>query len=340
MRLFLLPIILGLAHGLADTAASFLLWSLPGSLSAYEISLLILLYNLLAFGYQPFAGMLTDKFQCSRAATLIGLILLGSAIAMTTTHPKLAIILAGIGSAAFHVGGGAIALWATPKSTLGAGFFTAPGAIGLALGTVLGLGQYNVTGLILSLFLAIALTIAVIPIPKIPNYPPSPVNFPTRAGIIIIISSAIALTAIVWTSLDFLWRRNLPVLMAIAVAAAIGKIAGGIFADQQNLQFWTVGALALSTILLAAGGQNLITLLPAVALLQSSTPITLVATAQLFPNQPATATGLALGLAVAIGGIPVVGGFGESTGNLPISAFLVLATMLLLWWGLKQPATR
>lgn len=47
----------------------------------------------------------------------------------------------------FHVGGGAIAVWETPQSTLGAGLFATPGVVGLAVGGGLGLAEYEGTGL-------------------------------------------------------------------------------------------------------------------------------------------------------------------------------------------------
>jgi len=335
---YILPTVLGLAHGSADAAAGFLLATLLQTLSLEQSSFLILLYNGLAFGYQPIIGMITDKLKRPRLAVVMGLLLLSLALVSANWQPQFAIILAGIGSAAFHVGGGAIAVWVTPKSTLGAGLFAAPGVVGLAVGGGLGLVGYEGTGLLVSLLCMIMIAIARIPLPKLPYRQTSNPDSVQESAVVdqdlvlLVLLSAIALTSLVWTSLDFLLQGNIPALIAIAIAAAVGKILAGIWATAWGWRLWTMGTLALSSLLLVIGGHHLFTLLPAVALLQSSIPVTLAATAHLMPEQPATAAGFALGLAIAIGGIPVMGGLGEIISLSLISGALVIIVMLLLLW--------
>ncbi|MBE9127208.1 MULTISPECIES: MFS transporter [unclassified Coleofasciculus] len=341
MQRLLLPAVLGLAHGIADAAAGFLLGTLPQSLSLEQSGLLILLYNGLAFGYQPLVGMVTDKIKRPRLAVLMGLLVLSLALFSVNWQLQFAVILAGMGSAAFHVGGGAIAVWATPKSTLGAGLFAAPGVVGLAVGGALGFAGYEGTGLLVSLLLIVMGAIALMPLPKLPyrqSSDPDSVQelaVEDRDLLVLVVLSAIALTSLVWTSFDFMLRGNTSVLIAMAVAAAVGKILGGSLATRWGWRLWTVGTLTLSTLLLALGGHHLLTLLPAMALLQSSIPVTLAATAHLMPEQPATGAGFALGLAIAIGGIPVVAGLGEITSIPVISAVLVMVVMVLLGWVLN-----
>jgi MFS transporter, FSR family, fosmidomycin resistance protein len=92
----------------------------------------------------------------------------------------------------------------------------------------------------------------------------------------------------------------------------------------------------LAAPLLAFGGQNLALLLPGVALLQSATPVALAATARILPRYPATAAGLALGLAIAIGGAPVAGGLGSALAASAALAGLLAAAALALWWALRR----
>jgi hypothetical protein len=80
-------------------------------------------------------------------------------------------------------------------------------------------------------------------------------------------------------------------------------------------------------------------LLPGVALLQSATPVALAATARLLPRAPATAAGLTLGLAVAVGGILPAGGLSPSVTSPPVAATILLAAALALWWALRPPTT-
>ncbi|MFB2833321.1 MFS transporter [Floridanema evergladense] len=302
-----LCLILGIAHGFADAAAGFLLGSLPRTMSLEQASWLIILYNILGFGYQPLAGMLTDKSKRPRLAVLVGLFLLLSALIVAQWHSQLAVILAGIGSAVFHVGGGALALAATPNRTTGPGFFAAPGAIGLAVGGVLGLTGYKV---ILPIIILLGLMLCIIGVIDLSKYNLLPYfqvkfeqeeieNTQKNDGILLVLLSAIALTSTVWTSFQFLLQNQLNIIIAIALAATIGKIFGGIFAQRWGWRRYTIASLTIATFLLFYQPNHL-TLILGLALLQSSIPVTLAATAKIMPQQPATATGFALGLAIKL----------------------------------------
>jgi len=105
-------------------------------------------------------------------------------------------------------------------------------------------------------------------------------------------------------------------------------------ADWLGWQRWAVVALLVATPLLVFGGQNLGTLLPGVALLQSVTPLALAATGKLRPQQPATAADLALGLAIAIGGFPFFSGLDLNLANPAAKALILVAVLLLLWRAL------
>lgn len=112
MNRYILPTFLGLAHGVADGATGLLLGSLPHSMSVSQVGALVLLYNLLALGGQPSAGLLTDRLRRPRAALMVGLWFVGVGLIVMGWSPIFAVVLTGIGSAAFHVGGGALALCA------------------------------------------------------------------------------------------------------------------------------------------------------------------------------------------------------------------------------------
>ena len=57
MRRLILPITLGLAHGVGDGAAGLLLGALLRVMPLEQVSVLVLLYNLLAFGVQPIVSL-------------------------------------------------------------------------------------------------------------------------------------------------------------------------------------------------------------------------------------------------------------------------------------------
>ena len=346
----IVSLILGISHGIADAAAGFLLASLPRTMSLEQASFMIIIYNILGFGYQPLVGILTDKLKRPRLSVSIGLFSLLLALILASWQIKLAVILAGIGSAAFHVGAGALALAATPNSTIGPGLFAAPGVLGLAIGGVLGLAGYSVTlPLVLLLGLAIGI-IAIFERLRLPKYngifrftgikedrcislTEKSKNLQDNDLSLLILIGAIAIISTVWTSFQFLLQTHFDIIINLAVAAAIAKVFGGIIAEKWGWWRWTMVSLIMATILLLIRGQNHLPLVLGLALLQSTIPITLTATARIMPQQPATATGFALGLAILLGGIPIILGFSYIAATPVISALLVVTTLLLFRWG-------
>src|SRR5688500_2832831 len=137
-----LPTTLGLAHGVADGSAGLILGSLAHVMPAGEVAQLVLLYNVVAFGGQPVAGLMTDHGRNPRAAALIGLALTFVGLLLSAWQPRAAVVVAGVGGAAFHVGGGALALCAASGRAAHVGVFAAPGVLGLAIGGALAAGHY------------------------------------------------------------------------------------------------------------------------------------------------------------------------------------------------------
>lgn len=332
--MFTLCLILGIAHGIADATAGFLLGSLSHTLSLEVASWLIILYNILGFGYQPLAGIVTDRLKRPRLSVLVGLLFLLLALVITAWQSQFAVILAGLGSATFHVGGGALALASTPNRTTGPGIFAAPGVVGLAVGGTLGLTGYSATVPLILLLAGIMAAIALINLSKVPNNNPQPKirNSQLDDWVMLVLIGAIALTSTVWTSFQFLLQTHLNIIIAVAVAAAIAKLFGGILAQRWGWKRWTLGSLTVAALLLIFGGRHRLTLLLSLALLQSNIPVTLATTAQLMPNQPATASGFALGLAILVGGIPILGGLSHIVGIPAIAALVVMVTALSLNW--------
>src|SRR5512145_251866 len=79
---YLLPLLLGLAHGVSDASAGLLVgiaWQLSSPGGKY----LILLYNGLASGLQPLAGLLLDRLNQPRRGAAIGLLCTAAGLAVT-----------------------------------------------------------------------------------------------------------------------------------------------------------------------------------------------------------------------------------------------------------------
>jgi FSR family fosmidomycin resistance protein-like MFS transporter len=302
--------------------------------------MLVLLYNLLAFGGQPVAGLLTDRLQRPRLAALSGLVLLGLALGLAPWHAAGAIMLAGLGSAAFHVGAGALALCHTQGRASGPGLFAAPGVAGLALGGAIAVTQGLIIWPFLGLLLLLAIGLSRLDLPPLPYNTHSSPDEPLFAGhdwVMLILLVAIALRSAVWNIFQVIETGHYLMLVWLGLAAMMGKIMGGFMADWLGWRRWMVVALMAATLLLAFGGQTLITLSMGIALLQSATPAMLVATAQLTPHQPATAAGMALGLAIALGGLPFLAGPLPLLRAPPTIFLTGLVAVGAVWWAFWHP---
>lgn len=335
MRRLAVPAVLGAAHGVADGAAGLLLGSLLFSLELTKAGVLVLLYNVLAFGVQPAVGMLVDRSRRPKSAAVLGLILLCVGLIALGLRPELAVMLSGLGSALFHVGGGALAVRATRNSAAGAGFFAAPGVLGLAIGGALAATNHIViwpfaATLLLSCVGVIAL-----------RMPASPVSLNTNSGdepissdlgvVVLLLLAAIAVRSAVWSGLQLVFQGQIKTIILLAVAACAGKLLGGFLADWIGWRRWATGALLTAVPFLILGEWRAQALLVGVALLQSATPVTLAATAKLLPRQPATAAGLALGLAIAAGGLPVYGGLATAIIAPPVLTLMIAVAALSFW---------
>lgn len=331
MRQLILPTTLGLAHGVGDGAAGLLLGALPRAMPLEQVSVLVLLYNLLAFGAQPIVGWGTDRLRRPRAVAVMGLALLGLALFVMRFQPVLAVILAGIGSATFHVGGGALALCATQGRAAGPGLFAAPGVLGLAIGGVLAITNHILVWPFLILLALLAVLVLALELPTLPyTTQESEPLFESHDLIMLVLLAAIALRSLVWTTLQYLLQMRLEMVLMMAVAAMVGKALGGFLADYVGWRRWTLGALLGAALLLNVGARQPWALMLGVALLQSATPAALAATVRLMPRQPATAAGLALGLAIALGGLPMLGGWTPSIGSPLVLAVIVASAAGLL----------
>ena len=131
---------LGVCHACVDAASVGVVfgeWS-GDRLSWDAFRGLIILYNGLAFGLQVPLGWLADRIRVYRGCGLGGLLLIVAGVLLCRWQIWLAVVLAALGNALFHVGAGAIVLHGSLRRATEAGLFLAPGALGLSVGIWLG----------------------------------------------------------------------------------------------------------------------------------------------------------------------------------------------------------
>jgi hypothetical protein len=286
------------------------LLAILGSRSGADLVVLYLLYNALGFAGQPLAGLICDSFGKSRSWFIFGGILSVASVLLAYRSPYLAVLCSGIASAFYHSAGGATAWKLGHQKTLAAGFFAAPGVIGLALGMALGsdvaseMTHISAGGMLLILAL----------LPWVTRGLDEP-DVEETAGVVInhrLIGSVVGwLILLAIAARSFAWSMGQSSIfppedaVRLALAAAVGKSLAGFLADRFGAGLITVSTLASAAVFLALSGHTPVLFFPAVTCLQAGTAPMMALVFRAWPHHPAFGSGLAQGLAIAVGGAPI-----------------------------------
>ncbi len=293
------------SHFTVDFSCFYLLYALflPG-MSQAEIGVGFLLYNILAFGLQPFLGYFCDSRPAFLAGRL-GAVLTGTGVALGLLQlPWLALITAALGNAWFHVAGGIDSLVHARGKLARSGVFVSTGAVGVVLGTLA--GQTGASPLFpLGLLLLALLAMWGIR----PAGEPLSCWFSAANPRLGYLAAALALAAIVIRAygggkIPMDWKTSASLGLLPGIFSCLGKAAGGLLADRVGVKRFGALALLLSIPLLCFGGGNIFASLAGVFLFNTSMPVSLCTVASLFPHSPGLAFGLTT-LALLCGTVPL-----------------------------------
>ncbi len=319
------------AHGVVDLTC---VWALFGTLFQLEnppyrsVFIFLTVYNLFAFLLQPFIGLLADHFIPPKRCAMLGCVFIILSSLFMSSFPSLAVIPLGTGNALFHVGGGIISLTLGNDKAPACGIFVAPGAFGLATGTLCG-------SLGLSIFLPVFLLTGCLWM-ILKNDPQQKYcQTPTTSHPAYLIIAVLFLLFTVFTrsylgfAVPMPWKTGaVPVLLSAAFAM-LGKGLGGFAAKHLGYGVTTAGGIVLAAPLLLFKNETMLFALIGILFINLTMPVTLAALSDLFPSLP----GFAFGLAAAI----LYPGYIISllfSSHWVIALFLVLSALLSLL-GLK-----
>ncbi|MCP1384304.1 MFS transporter [Runella salmonicolor] len=298
---------LGLGHGFSDAAAGYLMGGLAHRANFGELAGVVMLYNILAFGGQLPAGIWLDRIGKFRAASVISLVVMIAALFFSTTNVWFFTALAGISSAFFHVAGGGTTLMSFPQKSVFVGMFSAFGVLGLALGGWAAALHWQ--WVMYFLMAGLALIMFFLSWAKFPDAQKNDTHWKeqplldTHDYLMILLLAAIAMRSAVWNFVQLVYTHQYEWLFYTALAAMIGKLAGGWLADRIGARLYTLTALAIAVPALSWGYRKLFWLMLGTGLLQSVTPVSVTALQRIFPKLPATISGATFGLAIALGGV-------------------------------------
>ena len=300
----------GVAHAVVDAASAALLFGAQRvhALSNDQLLTWIILYNLLAFGLQPVAGWLADRFCIHKAVAMAGMGLCAAASLVMPLEVVSAVALAGMGNAMFHVGAGAIAVSIRPERATAPGIFVAPGAVGLGLGIWIGRGgMFSPMPFVIALALvAVATWLHSAPAVLAGSVGPSAMKarWRRRDLAVTLLLLSVAVRSYVGFTVGIPFRPEPAMAWALMSAAFFGKLFGGLIGDRIGWLKTAVGALLLSAPLILFNQGHGALAVVGMTLFQMTMPVTLVATVRSFPGRPAFGFGLTC-LALVLGALPI-----------------------------------
>lgn len=280
-----LLILNALAHLLTDAVCAAALFG-PVAASGGDLALVLVIYNTVAFTFQCVAGLLTDLLRRHERLAALGLAICAAAALLPMPGYAAAAVL-GLGNCVFHVAGGTVTLKGCSNAGP-LGVFVAPGAVGLALGTLW--PELRPWLCAAALLAAAAMLLLAQDEPELGQRPPSR-RVPW--GAVAALTLAVAVRAIGGCAADFPWKTTTAMSLVTAVLVFAGKSLGGFVCDRlgpSRTALISVPAAAVLTAFCAAWAA------PALAgqlLLNLTMPVTLWLIYRAMPESPGFAFGLA-----------------------------------------------
>ncbi len=328
--------VFGATHAVVDAACAGLLFSVPilHNVTPNDFFYMILLYNVLAFGFQPLCGRLVDHFRSPRLSAIVGCGLLAGAAVGVSFQPISSVILAGVGNALFHIGGGTVSLNLTPNRASAPGIFVAPGAIGLAAGIFIGKSGWFAPLPFVLLLAALCVGISLIKIPDIDYVRDDHSDIGSlllQALSLLFVS--VVIRSLVGLAVVYPWKSDILSLTLLILAVAGGKALGGILADRYGWRKVTTAALITSAPLVAFGMTVPWLGMLGMLLFNMTMAVTLAAVAGLFPGRPGFGFGVPC-LALLMGGLLTVTDVGLAFTDHSVVITVILLSAATLWGGL------
>lgn len=316
-----------LAHFWVDLSCAFLVFRTL--LDSGDLAMCLLLYNFCAFAMQMPLGLIADKLDRNGLVAAVGCLLV--ALAYLSPIPLVTAVVAGMGNALFHLGGGIDVLNGSRKKAAALGVFVSPGALGLFIGTAWGKG--SVPALWVGPLGLVLLATAILTIAKGPsgNAPMDPTPVRGYAPLLPLFA-VVVLRSYMGMNQAFPWKGTGQWAVLLTLALVLGKTAGGFLMDKLGPRKASAASLLLAAVLYLFCDVPVLGTI-AVFLFNMTMPITLWAAARVTPGAKGFAFGL-LTFGLFIGYIPTWLGWPSLLNGPSDYALMAVASLVLLWWPL------
>ncbi len=326
------------AHFAVDFSCFFALWL--SALRTEAAPLMILLYNTLAFALQAPLGALCDRLDDARPLTVLGCGLVAWGV-LVCAFPLPSVLLLGLGNALFHVGGAVTSLRHCPGDAFSAGTYVAPGALGVAFGTLCGKGVFHC-----SLFFPVLLLLACVGFIWCCGAGaaracaafriPSPMEH-LGTGAVMLCLFSIGVRSFAGFTVTTLSGAAAFVLLG-AGASFLGKFLGGVAA--RKVPWRVIGLLGVGI------GGLMMAFFPAsyatyagVLLFNLAMPLTLCAVMAAMPENMGLGFGLTT-LALFLGSAPLYALPGDYKASAPLLLATTLGAAFMLFFALHETQTQ
>lgn len=314
--------------------------ALVGHAQVEEGFLYILLYNVVAFGIQPFIGIVADEKNFGTGVGIMGAILVSVALLFMEV-PLLMIITLAIGNGLFHIGGGIYSLYCREGKAAMPGIFVAPGAIGVFLGTVLSPSSTYLVAVVGLLAMITVILWRINPHRSITYSKALPDKSAFGLGgqgfylVVFSLFVVIGLRGIIGGGLFLQWNNSLETKTIVLVMIVMGKALGGVLGDRFGLMKVGLGGLILSLPLLSIGSHIAVLSCIGVFAFNLTMPITLTVLANLFRKYKGFAFGLTT-LALATGYIiDTIWDVLDVSKTIAVTIG-ILVSIICLYYGLRE----
>lgn len=305
----ILPL-LALGHAVNDLLAGYMLGCLvqTGEEMA-KVAMGLFMYNLLAFGGQYAVAVLLERYGKHGSFLLLSYVLNVAALALFAFVPFLSMVLAGAGSAVYHVAGGSICIKTDKAAT--AGYFAAPGVAGLIAGGYMAYAGIAIThwlllacGLFLLTLIKLRKCLVVQPAGKKDREAKAdrPQLLPDRHDwIMILLLAVITMRSAIWNVFQLIHENNYYWLGMIALSAVVGKLAGGWLADKVGWRLYALWSLLAAMPLVTFFKNELLLFCIGIGLLQSGIPATTALLIRAADGSKEKGVALSFGTAIIFG---------------------------------------
>ncbi|MBQ6106512.1 MAG: hypothetical protein IJL03_11345 [Lachnospiraceae bacterium] len=332
-----------LLHALVDMSCAVLFTGvlMNSGYPARYGALAVLAYDFFAFVLQFPFGMIADKLNRNALVSALGCVLVGVAFAFRMCAFP-ACIVAGVGNALFHVGGGVDVLNVSEGKASLSGIYVSTGAMGLYLG----IQWYHKGYLIPCLAGALAAgTLLLIWLfrkirrdYKVDNAECEHIfGLPELTSeqhlIVVCLLLTVCVRSCLGMVMNFTWKSGFYTGLAAVAAVVLGKACGGIIGDRLGWKRTSVTSLVIAAVLFYPAFDSMICGLLALFFFNMTMPITLTAMANLFPKRMGAAFGVT-SAALFFGAAPVFIGYSGALFQRPVLVGATFASAVVLFCGL------